>query len=242
MISLIILAYNDGKSLEEHLPGWIAVLEKTTAYEVIISDDGSADKTAEVANAFMKENSHVKYIRSEKNCGVGANFRMGARHAKGDIIAYTDGDGQYIPGDLLSLLKFLEDNDMVTGRRVRRADPFLRSVTSFIYNNLVRLIYKVPVRDINSGLKIFTRKYIESCSPQFSQGPFYDAEYIIKGYKKGMTIKEVPIAHQTRKYGRAAGISMRSVRLLFSEVCKHHMHPYTKNNYLSRLMFRLLAN
>lgn len=242
IISLIILAYNDGKSLQEHLPGWIAVLKQTPSYELIISDDGSSDNTAEIAADFIKQDPNVKYIRSDKNCGVGANFRMGLQVAKGDVIAYTDGDGQYVPDDLLYLAGLLGNSDMVTGRRINRADPFLRSVTSFIYNNLVRFIYHVPVRDINSGLKIFTRRYLESCKPQFSCGPFYDAEYIIKGYKKGMKIKETPIAHRPRKYGTAAGISLRSVKLLFSEVCKHHMEPYTRKNYLSRLIFRLLAS
>ena len=241
-ISLIILAYNDGQSLLEHIPGWLAVLEQTPAYELIISDDGSSDNTAQIAESFMQQNPNVKYIRSEKNCGVGANFRMGLQVAKGDVIAYTDGDGQYLPSDLLDLASRLGDSDMVTGRRVKRADPFLRSITSFIYNNLVRFIYHIPVRDINSGLKIFTRRYLESCTPQFSRGPFYDAEYIIKGYKKGMHIKETPIAHRPRKYGTASGISFRSVSLLFGEVCKHHMKPYTRNNYFSRLIFRLLAS
>ena len=77
MISLIILAYNDGKSLLEHIPGWVAVLEQTPSYELIISDDGSSDNTEEVSKYFMQQYPNVRYIRSDKNCGVGANFRMG---------------------------------------------------------------------------------------------------------------------------------------------------------------------
>jgi glycosyltransferase involved in cell wall biosynthesis len=242
MISLIILAYNDGRSLEEHLPWWIAVLENQPDYELIIADDGSTDDTTTIVARFMKNNQRVRHVRSNSNHGVGANFSMGIQHAKGDVIAYTDGDGQYLPFDLLALLKLVGENDMVTGRRISRADPLLRSFTSFIYNHLVRIIYNVPVRDINSGLKIFTRKFIDSCSPQYSCGPFYDAEYIIKGYKQGMRIKEIPIAHQSRKHGRAAGVSARSIRMLFSEVCTKQMQPYIKRNYLSRLMFRLLAS
>jgi glycosyltransferase involved in cell wall biosynthesis len=243
MISLIILAYNDGQSISEYLPGWVNVLETTALpYEVIISDDGSKDDTSTIVAGFCKSNANIRHVRSEKNYGVGANFKMGVRHAKGDLIAYTDGDGQYLPDDLLRLINKLDGCDMVTGRRVKRADPFFRSITSAIYNHLVRLIYKVPVKDINSGLKLFTRRYIDCCLPQLSNGPFYDAEYLIKGYKKGMKIREVPIGHQRRKYGEAAGVSFRSVRFVFSEVCKKHMQPYTKNNYCSRMIFRLLAN
>ena len=242
MISLIILAYNDGQSIKENLPGWVKVLEGiSSGYEIIVADDGSSDDTPTIMKSFITSNRNIKYVRSDINHGVGANFRMGIRHSTNKLVAYTDGDGQYLPADLLHLWKAIESHDMVTGKRINRADPALRSITSMIYNKLVKCIYPVPVSDINSGLKMFTRRYIECCQPQQSEGPFYDAEYLIKGYKNGLAIKEIPIAHQSRKYGNAAGISFRSIRFLFAEVCRQHMKPYTRNNYLSKIMFRFLC-
>ena len=241
-ISLIILAYNDGKSLQEILPHWIRLLAGLKRpFEIIVSDDGSSDETVFIMQKMMAGHACIKYVRSEKNLGVGANFRNSIQYATGDLIAYTDGDGQYFPEDFLLLLEKIDEYHLVTGKRIKRADPFIRSITSAIYNKLVRIIYPVFVQDVNSGLKIFKRSYIESCLPQFSDGPFFDAEYLIKGHKKNMRILEIPINHQKRKYGRAAGISVKNLRMLFSDLCHQPMKPFTRRNYFSKFIFRLLA-
>lgn len=242
MISLIILAYNDGESLAEIIPGWIRNLSRLSRpFEIIVTDDGSTDDTVTIMERMSKDLPCVKYVRTEKNFGVGANFRNGIEHAAGELIAYTDGDGQYLPEDLLLLLEKMEEYHLITGRRMKRADPFIRTVTSAIYNKLVRVIYPVSVRDVNSGLKIFRRSYIESCLPQFSDGPFFDAEYLIKGYKNGMQIKEIPIGHLKRKYGKAGGISLKNLRMLFGDICRQPMKPFTRRNYFSKFIFRVFA-
>jgi len=243
MISLIILAYNDGASLQEIIPEWIKVLkQQERPFEIIVTDDGSTDDTVNILQKIVAAHPCVKYVRSENNYGVGANFRNGIEHAGGELIAYTDGDGQYLPEDLLLLLEKMEEYHLVTGRRIKRADPFIRTVTSAIYNKLVRVIYPVSVRDVNSGLKIFRRSYIESCFPQFSDGPFFDAEYLIKGKKNGMQIKEIPIGHRKRKYGKAGGISTKNLRMLFGDLCHQPMKPFTRRNYLSKFIFRLFVS
>src|ERR1700730_10218204 len=242
MLSLIFLAYNDGKSLQEILPDWIHVLESISdKYEIIIADDGSYENTADMVSEITSTHPTVKYVRSSCNKGVGANFRMGIEHAGGNYIAYTDGDGQYLPADLLALWQELGNNDMVTGERTRRAGPFTRTLASALYNRFVKMIYPLRVNDINSGLKIYNRAYIEHCSPQVSDGPFFDAEYLIKGYAQGMKIKEIPIHHRKRKYGSAAGVSRKSIKFLFSEICNKNMSVYVHKNYFARLIFRLLT-
>ena len=242
MLSLIILAYNDGKSLQENIPAWVQSLESiSNDFELVIADDASLDNTNEVAQMLSSKFSQVKYFRSVSNKGVGANFRMGVENASGDYIAYTDGDGQYLPTDLVKLWQHMDGSDMITGKRKKRADPFKRTITSRMYNFLVRCIYPVKIHDINSGLKIYSRNYLNLCSPQFSNGPFFDAEYVIKGVTHGMKIREIPIEHRKRKYGKAAGVSRRSIQFLFSEICKAEMSPYAKKNYLARLMFKLLT-
>lgn len=240
MLSLIILSYNDARSLEENLPDWINVLDSLGhPYEIIVADDGSTDDTAQVVKSIGKSN--VRHVRNECNKGVGANFRLGITHACGDLVAYTDGDGQYLPDDLRLMLNNLKTFDMVTGRRIHRADPFVRTITSNIYNRLVKIVYPVCVRDVNSGLKIFRRTYIDNCIPQVSDGPFYDAEYLIKGQARGMKINEIPIGHRPRKYGRQAGVSLKSIRFLLRELAKDDMAPFTRRNYFSKLIFKFFA-
>jgi len=242
MLSLVILAFNDGKSLQENIPDWIKSMASIPGeFELIIADDGSSDNTPQVADELSRQYRQIKYVRNSNNKGVGANFRMGIEQASGEFIAYTDGDGQYLPTDLDKLWREMDSYDMITGRRRRRADPFSRTIASIVYNRLVRTIYPISVIDINSGLKIFKRKFIDLCGPQISDGPFFDAEYLIKGVAYGMRIKEIPIGHRKRKYGKAAGISKKSIGLLFREICHRQMSPYVQRNYFARLVFRLLT-
>jgi glycosyltransferase involved in cell wall biosynthesis len=243
MLSLIILSYNDGRSLREILPSWIRVLEQLTGkdYEVIVADDAGSDDTESIVGSFSVLNGNIHYVRSDHNQGVGGNFRMGIEHASGDYIAYTDGDGQYVAGDLRILWEKKERYDLLSGNRVHRADPVFRSLVSGIYNLLVKMIYRVNVKDINSGLKLFHRDCLEKCLPQLSNGPFYDAEYLIKSYNMGFRIKEFAIGHQPRRYGKAGGISRRSLRLLFGELCNPNMKSFVRHNHFSAILFKLLS-
>jgi len=97
------------------------------------------------------------------------------------------------------------------------------------------------VKDINSGLKLFNKNFLMQCMPQLSNGPFYDAEYLIKGYYNKLHIKECVIGHLPRKYGKAAGISKRSLRLLFRELCNPEMKPFVRKNYFSAGLFNILS-
>lgn len=243
MLSMIFLAYNDGKSLEENLPAWINVLEKTNGaeYEIIIADDCSTDHTDSVVRKFTQHNNRIRVVKSDCNEGVGANFRKAISHSRGNFIAYTDGDGQYWANDLPVLWAEIHKYDMVTGRRVKRADQLKRIIASHIYNCVVMLIYPIHIKDINSGLKIFRKSYIESCFPQLSDGPFFDAEYLIKGLRSRKKIKEIPIHHYPRKYGRQAGISRKSVQFLFKELCQKNMEVFTRTNHFSKFLFKLLS-
>ena len=243
MLSLIILSYNDGRSLREILPSWITVLEQLTGnnYELIVADDAGTDDTEAVVSSFSILNPNVHYVRSACNQGVGANFRMGVEHASGEYIAYTDGDGQYLAEDLRILWEKKDRYDLISGKRVHRADPKIRSLASGIYNTLVKMIYRVNVNDINSGLKLFNRSCLEKCMPQISNGPFYDAEYLIKSYNKKCRIKEFAIRHRPRTYGKAGGISKRSLQLLFGELCNPKMKAFVRNNYFSSFLFRSLS-
>ena len=243
MLSLIILSYNDGRSLREILPSWINVLEQLTGknYELIVADDAGTDDTEAVVNSFSVMNGNIHYVRSKSNQGVGGNFRMGVQHATGEYIAYTDGDGQYLAEDLSILWEKKERYDLLSGNRVHRADPVFRSFVSGIYNILVKSIYRVNVRDINSGLKLFRRDCLEKCMPQISNGPFYDAEYLIKSYNNHFRIKEFAIRHKPRLYGKAGGISKRSLRLLFGELCNPEMKIFVRNNYFSSFLYKALS-
>ena len=222
MISVLILAYNDRPSLPDLVERTAQALTAASeAFEIIVCDDASTDDTQAVIQKLQKKDFLcLRYVRHAENLGVGANFSQGFVAARGDVISYMDGDAQYDPADILPMLKRMrqEDAGAVSGIRERRADPFIRTLTSRVYNILLKMIYHIPVKDTNSGLKLYSRSFLNAALPLIATGPFYDAEILLKGYQDGFTILELPINHYPRKFGRAAGISRASLRSTFKSL------------------------
>src|SRR5688572_4850542 len=114
--SIILLAYNDAPSLKTLVPDVHQVLELLSIqFELIVVDDGSLDETNSLMKSFENQFKYLQWIKHEKNKGVGAGFKSGFQHSKGTIIAYMDGDSQYVPEDLPKLFHELHKADAVSG-------------------------------------------------------------------------------------------------------------------------------
>src|SRR3989344_4618060 len=95
-------------------------------YEIIIVDDGSRDKTGQIADNLAEENVNIRVIHHNKNLGYGEALKSGFYGAKYDTIVYTDGDGQFDFSEVNKFLEKIKDNDLVIGYRIKRRDPFFR--------------------------------------------------------------------------------------------------------------------
>lgn len=212
-LSMIVLAFNDGEALKELIPYLYSVLERVCDdYEIVVVDDGSRDNTEQIVQTFQASMRAIKYIKHDYNKGVGVAFNTGINAAKNKLIGYMDGDYQYDPNDIPKLLDCMTTIDIVSGYRTKRNDHFNRIIISKVYNYSIRSIYKIPLYDINSGLKIYRKTVLNSVQPIHSQGPFFDAEVLIKGLGKHYTIKEIPINHFPRKSGVSMGGSLHSIQ------------------------------
>jgi glycosyltransferase involved in cell wall biosynthesis len=153
-VSVIVPAYNE----EEALPGDLEVIIKTMeasrwGWELIVVDDGSKDRTAEIAAGFDK----VKLLKHRENRGGGFARNTGIKAATGDVVLVTDGDGTYPNQDIPALLEKMEeeDLDMVVGARTKEAGTmrFLRMRAKWFIRKLAEWLSGFTIPDLNSGLR-----------------------------------------------------------------------------------------
>ncbi len=188
-------------------------------YEIIIIDDGSKDKTGQIADLLSREYKEVSVIHHSSNCGYGAALQTGFKMAKNDLIFFTDGDGQFNIKELPKLASLIENADIVTGFRVKRADPLFRRINARLYRLLLRIFFNLKITDIDCAFKLFKREVIEKLDFE-STGALISAEILILAQKKGYTIKEVGVSHYPRIKGKQTGANPRVLLRTFIELLK----------------------
>ncbi|MFN6946862.1 MAG: glycosyltransferase family 2 protein [Cytophagaceae bacterium] len=243
-LSFIILAYYDAPAL----PGLIKKLHEVISsmnipFEILIVDDGSKDDTYDTAKRLSESRHEIRVIKHTRNQGVGASFNTGLQAARYNFVGYMDGDAQYEPNDLGHMCEklFSGQAHAVSGIRVQRADPFIRSVVSFFYNKIIHLIFGFKYHDINSGIKIYSKESLQKIMPVYSTGPFFDAEIFIKISAEGKVIQEVPVSHYERKHGKSRGISSYSLRSTIESIMDIRMKSFRKKNTVSTFTLKFLG-
>jgi glycosyltransferase involved in cell wall biosynthesis len=201
-LSVVLPAYNEEENIRVALQKALDCLPRMAdEFEVIVVDDGSRDRTAEIAHAMVVENYPlIRLLRHVENRGYGAALRTGFRHARYELVFYTDSDNQFDIAELEYALPMMADHDVVVGFRVYRYDSVLRVLTSHGYNLLVRLLFRVKVRDVDCAFKVFRREVLDKISIECSDF-FVDTELVAKARKWNFRIAEKGVRH----YPRAAG-------------------------------------
>ncbi len=221
-ISLIVPAHNEA----DNLPGLLAKSRQVLAvladdFEIILVDDGSTDDTQSVARASMGDQAdRLRIVSHERKSGYGISVADGLRAARGEVVGFVDGDGQFDVADLVTLAAMLRSSDLAAGWRMARADPWHRSVVSGTFNVLVRLLYGLNYRDVDCGMKLFKRRVLDGASPLLARSALLNTELYFKTRRNGFEIAQVGIPHYPRLAGVRSGARLRpilrAVRELFS--------------------------
>src|SRR5262249_30774301 len=123
-------------------------------------------------------------------------------NARYQLIFYTDSDNQFDVREITNLLPLIENADIVNGFRIYRFDPLTRLVLSWGFNLLVRIIFRIRVRDIDCAFKLFRREVFDKVTIE-SRKFFVDAEVLAKARYFGFRMTEIGVRHYPRPAGRS---------------------------------------
>lgn len=212
-LSVFFPCFNEEGNIESTVKKAVAVLEKLgLEYEITIVNDGSKDKTGEIADHLAKNNSRIKVIHHEKNLGYGEALKSGFYSAKYDTIVYTDGDGQFDFSEITKFLEKIEDNDLVIGYRIKRQDPYLRILFKKGWKLSLLTVFGLTLKDVDCGFKMIRKKVLEKIPHLESQrGAMINAELAIKTKKAGFKVAQVGVNHYPRLSGKPTGASPKVV-------------------------------
>jgi glycosyltransferase involved in cell wall biosynthesis len=221
-VSFFCPAYNDAGNLPDLIPVVVDFLTKhSKKFEIVIIEDGSPDKTGEVADELAKKFPNIRVVHHAKNMGYTATLKEGFETAKYDYVMFTDGDNQYNVFDAEPYLSLLETHDLITGYATQKAVSNFRKFQSRVHNMLVSILFLEYFKDINCALKIFKRSILTDIQLNSNpHGAFIAAELVLKAKKLGFTIGKFPVVHYERKSGIASGSKPKVVLNTFKDMIK----------------------
>lgn len=221
-LSVFFPCINEEGNIEKTVLGAESVLNKLKiTYEIIIVDDGSTDKTGEIAERLSRENSKIRVIHHPKNLGYGEALKSGFYNARYDTIVYTDGDGQF---DFAEVEKFLEkiiDHDLVIGYRIKRQDPLFRILFKNGWRVSLLTFFGLTLKDVDCGFKMVRKEVLEKIPHlESTRGAMINAELAIKAKKSGFKIAQVGVRHYPRLSGKPTGANVKVILKSYADLLK----------------------
>jgi len=221
-LSVFFPAYNDALSLPVLLQQTFIVLKQFVEdYEVVVVNDGSRDKTAEVLDQFGREyGSRLRVVTHARNLGYGRALRSGFEASRMQFVFYTDGDGQYDVNELPLLLDQVQEcTGLVNGYKLARHDPAHRIWIGEIYNFCARLLFRIRIRDIDCDYRLIRRDLLEKIHLTSTSGTIC-VELVRKLELSGWQVAEVPVHHYARKYGKSQFFRFRSLAITLFQLLR----------------------
>ncbi len=219
-LSVFFPCYNEEGNVERVTRNAVAVLSGLVReWEVIIVNDGSKDKTAEIANRLAAEIPNVRAVHHATNGGYGMALRSGFAAATKPLVFYTDGDGQFDMNELPRLLDLRDKADIVSGYRSQRQDNLMRRLNAKCWGFLVQRVLGFRCRDVDSAFKLYKREIFDRIQLK-STGALIDAEVLARAAHLGYTITTTPVTHLPRVAGSQTGAKFSVILRAFKELLR----------------------
>ena len=221
-LSVFFPCVNEEGNLEATVSKAVNILDSLKLeYEIIIVNDGSKDKTGQIAEKLAKENNNIKVITHPKNLGYGEALKSGFYNAKYDTIVYTDGDGQFDFSEVTNFISKLDEADLIIGYRIKRQDPLFRLIFAKGWALALFAFFRLKLRDVDCGFKMIKKQVLEKIPKLQSQrGAMINAELAIKTKKAGFSIAQVGVNHYPRLSGKPTGANIMVIIKSFLDLVK----------------------
>lgn len=202
--SVVLPVYNEEDVISTTIGKVVELfVRQDLVWEIIAVDDGSSDNSLAVLREMESEFPQaLTVIHHPYNKGNGATIKTGIKAATGDYIVCMDIDGQHDPEDILDMLPYLEEYDLVVGARPFKSDgTWYRNLANKFYNRLASWLTNFEIQDLTSGYRIFKADVVKKFYHLFPQRFSYPTTSTLALLKGGYNIKYVPIHIQPRKAG-----------------------------------------
>jgi len=217
-ISFFFPCYNEAENVGAMIEQSVKVGEEYGVdYEVVVVDDGSRDRSADIVKQWSAKNPRVKLVQHPQNLGYGAALRTGLKNSKKDLVFLTDGDNQFHITDIEKLFSKIDSCDVVTGYRISRQDKPHRRLNGFLWTQLNKTLFGLKVRDVDCAFKLFRQKCLKDLELKSNQLLIH-AEILARLKKKGFKIEEIGIPHYPRTAGKATATHPIRILKTFGEL------------------------
>jgi glycosyltransferase involved in cell wall biosynthesis len=208
-LSYFFPAHNEEANIEALVAEALETLPTLAeTFEVIAVDDGSRDRTGEIADQLAAEHPDVvRAVHLRPNRGYGGALRAGFEASRYELLAFTDGDRQFKVADigrLTARMAEADHPDVVVGFRIKRADPLVRILYARSYKLANRIFFGLRVTDVDCACKLFRREALDGVRVE-SGGAFFSAELLNRIRQAGRSIAEVGVPHYARVAGSPTG-------------------------------------
>lgn len=197
-LTMLILAYNEEKNLEDtvYICNKIAK-ELFDDYELLICDDGSSDRTGEIARSLAKKNPHISVFHNRKNMGIGYSYRKGIQIAKKEYLIWVAGDNEFTSDAIKSVVMHIGEADVVISHNINQTvRPFYRRIISRAFSTVINLLFSLNLK-YYTGLILCKTKLLQRLKLTSNSGSLL-AEIVIKLVKTGHTYKVIPVRIRKR--------------------------------------------
>ena len=232
-VSLFLPVYNDEATVRAVAERALLMLAGyADEYEIVIVDDGSLDRSGAIADELAHEHPQiVRAIHHPANRGYGAALRAGIAACRYDWICMVDGDNEYDVLDLRKMLDLRDHYRLIIAFRYKKLYSTRRIFISFVYNALLRRLFRTPFRDVSTGIRAFHRSILEDVELT-CDSPFIGAELAIKTMLRGFPVGEMGIQTFPRAFGQGTSTTTKNIFLTLRDVFRIRREIFSDQYHL----------